>query len=441
LHALDRGVASVGNVQNFGQQPIRTAAPNQMAAGPVAPPAAPGQAAPVDGAAPGATLVGTDPRITAAIGIYSHGLTSSQPVDVSMAIAQLEALGPAYREAAGRAVMAEMRPPLDPLKAQVLCAAVVRWDIKAATPLVAKLAQDSDPRVAIAGSDAYATLSGLRAASPLITGGAPTAPGAVPQPQAAAMVANGPLPPELIGLFQQMKDKKSAPLAAVQMAQLPPAQIALLANALVADGAIFQSSECPNLLAHILAKNAKNPIMMPALRQLANNTREKQIPSKDWDAARATAAVAIVSLGGPADLKDALHYLADPSTSYAMKGVVIDQLAKRPDLLNASPAVTTTLTVLMNSTLGHAPLAAAHALSLIHSPAARDALGESALLNGNVGSAFSNERFWALSWLESMGGPYSPGTYATLRAMAAEKTLAPFARDKATALLKKYGQH
>ncbi|MDB5096662.1 MAG: hypothetical protein JWM80_1083 [Cyanobacteria bacterium RYN_339] len=388
-----------------------------------------------DGAAPGAALQAEDPRIAANVAVYAHGLSSSNPAEVSQSIAALDSLGPAYRDAAARAVLGELHAGLDHLKAQVLIDAMVRWNVKASIVRMQEMTVSGDPQTRAAASEAFGVLTGVRAPSPLMT----AAPGAV-QPagpaQPAPQAAYGQPSPDAVSYIQRMKDPKQAPVAAVEMASLPGPKLIEIANALMSDPS-FNDGKSYDLLSTVLCKRPHEPGMLAVMRRLSMTPGDSISPQM-WTA-RAKAATTVAMFGTAQDLPDLLRFLSERHMGNGLKKVVIDSLAKRPDLLNASPAVVTTLKAVMDNEIGPTPVAAAHALSLVKSAAARDALGTSKILRGELVTASPDQVFWTLGWLNAQPAPYSADTVAVLQRLLKDHNSNKSIHDLTVQLLKKTG--
>jgi hypothetical protein len=151
--------------------------------------------------------------------------------------------------------------------------------------------------------------------------------------------------------------------------------------------------------------------------------------------AKSRAAISLLYYSGtPADLKGYLGLMAAKSyVNVPMRKLLVDSLSHRPDWL-ANPATITTLGAIMADHDGaDARMAAAHALGVARSPAARDLLGTSPLFTDSV--ITNDQKLWVLGYLDQQPAPYSPQTVAMLKYLAGQqdKNLA----NKAKALLKK----
>lgn len=390
-----------------------------------------------------------DPQIVAAISVYALQLQSQNPVEVSSAIATLERFGPAYRQDVVSALSSQLYAGQQPMRQLVLIDALVRQNATEAIDKMLPLINDGSPEVRQAASKAFATLKGIPVSAVPAQAGAMAppaygAPGTVPAQPGAAPAglpvgmnpatygAPGGVPPEVAHIVERLKQDATMGGAAYELATLPTAQVVAVANAIFRDSSV-QNERVYDLLSAVLAKRIKEPGVLDAMRVLLD---KPEINSRFMYAAKARAATAMIHYGTPQDLPKVLKLL--PVDYYApaeMKKVLIDQIVSKPALLNNPVTTDVMIAVLMNASSPQAMIPAGHALSLIKSAKARDALGESPLLSDK--SYGADRQIWVMDWLAQHPPPYSARTIDNLRKLTRSKDKQVI--EKATELLKKAG--
>ncbi len=406
---------------------------NRPLTGPAVPPPGaqvPGAMAPAPAMAPDQTQLAQpakDPQVLAAIAIYGYQLSSTNPVDVSMALSTLEGMGPQYRAEVNAAVVAQLKPGLDPMKTEVLLDYVARHKVREAVPMLQQLTMAGESRLRAAASQVYSDVLGLGANA----AGVPQAPGAAPagMPPGGPLPPAGPLPPELVGYLERLKqDGPVAAQAAVEIAQLPgPQMTAVVRAALDAKINIYGMD---NLLSTILTKRVKEPGALDLLRQI-----QKMNGYGASQEAKMRAAVALIYHGTPQDLPDILRVVIgkDGGISTKARKLLIDALSSRPDMLN-NPVTTTTLIATMNDrNAWPANIAAAKALSATRSAQARDALGASPIINDTTYN--ESDRVFVINLIGKHPGPFPSYVIDTLK--KAEKDKEEAVAKAAKAMLKK----
>lgn len=467
----------MGNIQNPSQAPAlfgNTAAPpaGVTPAG-VAPAVDPNQVIvgqPTLGqdqfsATPGAPAP-RDPQVLANIAVYSLQLGSSNPVDVSQAIAYLDAAGPAYRQDAIAAVKQHLSPGLDPMAAGSMLDALERWHATDAAPQIQLMISSPNPAVSGAASQAYARMWGMVGAQPnpfnppTQPAGVPTAgaapgapapavaapgmapgmpaPGAAPgappaQPGAAPMTSTG-LPPGFVQSYvKRLEDPTQAPGTLVEIAQMPMGQLTAIVQAAASDPTIWRE-ETFEAMSQMLCNRVKEPGALDGLRAILNRPGMKY--TDPYERGKTRAAVALLNFGTPQDVQSVLRFMADEKNmNNQLRKILIDQIAQKPDVL-AQPAVTMLLGAMMSDEHSFdAGIAAAHALGMTKTAQARDMLGTSPILTSSWTPA--NQKVWVLGYLGMQPPPYSAATVAVLRDLARskDKNVAQAAQN----LLKKTG--
>ena len=370
-----------------------------------------------------------DPQVLAALSIYSLQLQSSNPVEVTSAIAAMESFGPAYRQDVVNAVAGQIMPGGDRMRTLILVDALVRHNATEASDRLMPLLSDTDPQIRQEVSKAFGKLKGV--AAPGV--GGPQAPGAAPANQPGQALPPGVAPPEVAHIVERLRNWRDMGGAAVELAQLPPDQIVAVANA-IATGPHIENERAYDLVSAILAKNVRAPGALDAMRNLI---KVDNVGSEYLMKAKLRAAAALIHFGDQRDYPSILKLL--PVKYYMssnMQKILMDQIAAKPELLNY-PATTPVLVAMMTATDSSISMVAAgNALSKVKSAQARDALGESPLLSTTT---YGYDRIrWALDWLNQHPAPYSPRTIDNLKRLAAVKD--KVVSEKAKALLKKAGQ-
>jgi hypothetical protein len=376
-----------------------------------------------------------DPQQAAVFGVYAMQLNMPSPVEVSQAIGVIENLGPAFRQDAINAVRNQLVPGQNPMKNQVLMDALVRWGDKQALPTLQRMMSDPDAGVRTTAAKAYAQMAGVAGARPDPMGNQGT-PGAAPANVPAA-APGAPLDQAtqivVDGYVTRLKNRLEMATAAYEVAQLPMNQLAAVTKALC-DDATFSDDRAFNLISTALAKRIKEPGAVDALRYILN--RPGKLQSRDMAYAKSRAAIATLHYGTPADQAGFLKLLAEPIyTGFQLKKIMIDSLLKRPDLLSQQATIVTLGAIMNDKDSATAGIAAAHALAEAKSAFARDTLGESGFWK--LSGRSTQDKLWALDWLNKHPAPYSAGTVENLRWLVANGD--PQVKKKAGELLKKTG--
>jgi hypothetical protein len=367
-----------------------------------------------------------DPQII----ILRAQLMGGSSVDATMALAKLQALGATNPAQVVPVLISQLDPSVS--KTTVLAAISILQQLHSVEALGAlqSLASSPDADIRATAQQAAGVLGGqtrsatpVQPAAPNLPAGSPVAP---PQPGTPLPGGQTALSNDGAVLTAKLMDPNQAPAAAVQLAQLPLAQILPITGRLLQD--YNPDPRTVDLLVTVLSKHIKEPGVADQLRAVL-----KKDPATN-SSAMARAVLDLMATRNPAYLPDVLGFLsiANPKLLQT-KRVLVDALAKNPQAL-AVPMTTTALTTVLNtgesSDLG---AAASHALGLTQSTQARNVLAASPLLN----AADPQLRLRAIADLAAQPAPYPAAAIATLKQRAVDTN--PQVQQAAQALLKRAG--
>lgn len=372
-----------------------------------------------------------DPAAAATIAGLRARLFSGTEVEAVMALSQLEAMAGANRAAVLPVLMEALQSGYGDLVTSGTVQSLQRLKATEALPVIQRLASGGSGMVAQSAATALRELGGTPPApsAPATPAAAPAAvPGAAPQavdparPLTSA-AAQAPAPPAAQAGSQHLIDMLSridtAPGAAVELARLPVADMLK-----VTEQVLYKDLEpkCLDLVVTVLARRIKEPGVAAQLQQFM-----KKDPSAK-PTVSAKAALALLSTRDPAYTPDIMRLLVVfNSRLNPVKRAIVDQMAKDPRYLAHPAAGPVFASVLKAQEDDNLSASASHALGLIKTKAARDALAKSPLFR----STDPKLRMRALWDLGNHPAPYPPDAVANLRNLAndADKTVAAKAKE------------
>lgn len=397
--------------------------------------------APAAPAAPAAAPLGTDqlalgggapdPAAAATIAGLRARLFSGTEVEAVMAISQLEAMAGANRAAVLPVLMEALQSGYGDLVTSGTVQSLQRLKATEALPVIQRLAAGGSGMVAQSAATALRELGGAPPAPPAppvpatpaaVPGAAPQAvdparPLTSPAAQASAPAAQPGMAPQ--HLIEMLSRIDTAPAAAVELARLPVADMLKVTEQVLNKDL---EPKCLDLVVTVLARRIKEPGVAAQLRQFM-----KQDPSAK-PGVSAKAALALLSTRDPAYTPDIMRLLVVfNSRLNPVKRAIIDQMAKDPRYMAHPAAGPVFASVLKAQEDDNLSASASHALGLIKTKVARDALAKSPLFR----STDAKLRMRALWDLGNHPAPYPPDAVANLRQLAndPDKTVAAKAKE------------
>jgi hypothetical protein len=226
------------------------------------------------------------------------------------------------------------------------------------------------------------------------------------------------------GIIALLSNPATAPAAAVQLSKMPIDQVLAVSKAIMDKDLI--DAKTLDLVVSVLGRRLKEP----GVTNLLQTFLRKDLSSRATAAGKA--ALLLLSTKNPAFTPDIMRVLATYQVRLnPIKRAIVETMAKNPAYLNHPVTLPILASVLRAQEDFEMMSAASHALSLIKSGPARDALASSPLFkNPDV-----KLRMRALWDLGAHPAPYPPAAIENLQRLAAD--VDPAVKAKAQELLKK----